>query len=295
MARATISSPLLDQLVELRSEVACILQRRTDPLVTDRIQELVLRGLAGLPSYSAHADGVRPWLFGIAINLRRETGRRARREREHFCPDFGDAERTSTPDASPEESATLSEVRRALTTALNTLPDAQYDVLVLVDLFDFSCSETAEILGIPLGTVKSRLLAARANMLSVLGPKEQYLGSVVPLAMFGRRALARRLFDYVYPLGHLLLALLFFAVPRPAPPEPHAVATGAARVLAASADDVVKAAEIAASAVNPESPEPPVAPPAAATAPRPGTDPEPFNLVPPQRRRSPVAGKGWSW
>ena len=285
-------SPLSAELVELRSQVACILQRRSDTLATDRIQELILRGLAGLPSYSAHADGVRPWFFGIALNLRRETARRTRRERNHFCPDLGDAERTATPDASPEEGAARSEARCALLAALKTLPAEQCVVLVLVDLLECSCSEAAEQLGIPLGTVKSRLLAARTHMLRVLGPKEQYLGSAIPPVMFGRRALARRLFDYVYPLGHLLLALLFFAVPRTAPPEPHAVMTGAARVLGASAADVAKAAQTAAS---PAPAEPPVAPPARTPAPRHATVPEPFNLKPPQRPRSPVGGKGWSW
>ncbi|MDC3955882.1 sigma factor-like helix-turn-helix DNA-binding protein [Polyangium jinanense] len=47
---------------------------------------------------------------------------------------------------------------------LKTLSPEQLAVLVLVDLAECSCSEAAELLGIPLGTVKSRLLAARTNM-----------------------------------------------------------------------------------------------------------------------------------
>ncbi|MDC3953621.1 RNA polymerase sigma factor [Polyangium jinanense] len=144
--------------------MAGILQRQADTLATDRMQELMLRGFAALSGYTSHPDGVRPWLFGIAKNLRSEEKRRARREREHFCPDLGDAERTAMPDVSPEEDAFRSEARRALLSALKTLSPEQLAVLVLVDLAECSCSEAAELLDSPLGTVKSRLLAARTNM-----------------------------------------------------------------------------------------------------------------------------------
>ncbi|WP_269749881.1 RNA polymerase sigma factor [Polyangium fumosum] len=197
--------------------------------------------------------------------------------------------------------------------ALMTLSPEQLAVLILVDLAECSCSEAAELLDIPLGTVKSRLLAARTNMQRALGPKEQYLGAV-PLAFFRRRALVRRLVDYVYPFGHLLLASLFFALYRPLPPEAPAVATGATHVIGASAAGVAKAAEVSGSATAPtpsplsspplsspplsspplSSPplsSPPLTTPAQRTAP----SPDPFVVKPSSRRHSPVGGKGWSW
>ncbi|WP_170229090.1 RNA polymerase sigma factor [Polyangium fumosum] len=292
MARPTIPSPLTTELVALRPEVACILQNRSDALATDRIQELMLRGFAALSGYTAHPDGVRPWLFGIAKNLRSEEKRRTRREREHFCPDLGDAERTASPGASPEEEARRSEARRALLSALKTLSPEQFLVLVLVDLAECSCSETADLLDIPLGTVKSRLLAARTNMMRALGPKEQYLGAV-PIAFFRRRALARRVCDYVYPLGHALLASLFFVLYRPAPPEASAIAIGAARVLGASAADVARAAEVWGSTTN--RPPPLSLPSTTAPVSSSVASPDPFVVKRSGQGRRPLRGQGWSW
>ncbi|MDI3286660.1 sigma-70 family RNA polymerase sigma factor [Polyangium sp. 15x6] len=289
MARTTIPSPLTTELVALRPEVARILQRRSDALATDRMQELMLRGLAALFGYTPHPDGVRPWLFGIAKNLRSEEKRRARREREHFCPDLGDAERTATPDVSPEEGAFRSEARRALLSALKTLSPEQFIVIVLVDLAECTCSEAAELLDIPLGTVKSRLAAARTNMLRALGPKEQYLGAL-PIALFHRRALARRVFDYVYPYGHLLLASLFFALYRPVRPEAPAVATGAAHVIGASAADLVRATEVSGPPTNLAPVPAPPTPPAPSAA-----SPDPFVAKPSGRGHRPFRGKGWAW
>ncbi|HEY3287038.1 MAG TPA: sigma-70 family RNA polymerase sigma factor [Gemmatimonadaceae bacterium] len=54
-----------------------------------------------------------------------------------------------------------SEMREAVEAAMESLPEAFRDVAVLVDLHDHSYESAAEILGIPLGTVRSRLFRAR--------------------------------------------------------------------------------------------------------------------------------------
>jgi RNA polymerase sigma factor (sigma-70 family) len=47
---------------------------------------------------------------------------------------------------------------------LNELPDIFRSVITLIDLYDFDYSEAADILKIPLGTIKSRLARARLQM-----------------------------------------------------------------------------------------------------------------------------------
>jgi RNA polymerase sigma-70 factor (ECF subfamily) len=54
-----------------------------------------------------------------------------------------------------------SEMREAVEKAIASLPEAFRDVAVLVDLHDHSYESAAEILGVPLGTVRSRLFRAR--------------------------------------------------------------------------------------------------------------------------------------
>mgnify|MGYP005863869435 CR=1 FL=1 len=58
----------------------------------------------------------------------------------------------------------------ALTRALAALPEAQRDVVVLVDVEGLAYAEAAAALGIPVGTVMSRLHRARAGLREQLGP-----------------------------------------------------------------------------------------------------------------------------
>jgi RNA polymerase sigma-70 factor (ECF subfamily) len=53
---------------------------------------------------------------------------------------------------------------RELLRALNALPEEQRHVLILVTVEDFSYAEVAQILGIPIGTVMSRLARARERL-----------------------------------------------------------------------------------------------------------------------------------
>jgi RNA polymerase sigma factor (sigma-70 family) len=108
-------------------------------------------------------DKVLPWLYGIATNVVRNRRRAERRYRAalarmpapRFEPDFGD-----------EIDARLDDerlIRRALE-LLGELPAPQQDVLVLCDWSELSYEDTALALGVPVGTVRSRLSRARAAL-----------------------------------------------------------------------------------------------------------------------------------
>ena len=73
---------------------------------------------------------------------------------------------TETTDASPspERRYLTDEVSRSVQGMLDQLPEAQRVTLILHDLEDRSDSEVAEILGVPKGTVKSRLRLGRARL-----------------------------------------------------------------------------------------------------------------------------------
>lgn len=72
----------------------------------------------------------------------------------------------------PEAEVEKRELRQVIQQALNRLDEDQRVVVVLVDLLECDYPEAAQILGIPLGTVKSRLSRARVrlhHLLSILG------------------------------------------------------------------------------------------------------------------------------
>lgn len=106
---------------------------------------------------------VLPWLYGIATNVVRNRRRSERRYRAALSrmplpqpeADFGDEAIERIHD----------ERRMALALELlGKLPRAQQDVLVLCEWSDLSYEDAAFALGVPLGTVRSRLSRARAAL-----------------------------------------------------------------------------------------------------------------------------------
>ncbi len=97
------------------------------------------------------------WLFGITRRVLAKHRRQAwvKRWVPGFVPEAVDT------GASPYQQTQLSETSRRVQQALEQLPPAQREVLVLCDLEERTDLEVSELLGIPLGTVKSRLRLAR--------------------------------------------------------------------------------------------------------------------------------------
>ncbi|MEO5939708.1 MAG: sigma-70 family RNA polymerase sigma factor [Candidatus Limnocylindrales bacterium] len=124
----------------------------------DAVQEAFVKAHAALGRFRAGAP-FRPWLLQIvaneARNRRRSEGRRARlalRSAEDRRPD----------DAAPSpESAVLANERRTwLLAGVNALRDEDREVIAARYFLDLSEAEAAEVLGLPRGTVKSRLSRA---------------------------------------------------------------------------------------------------------------------------------------
>jgi len=128
----------------------------------DAAQEGFVKAYRALDRFRPGAEW-RPWLLRIvaneARNRARSAGRRQRLElrlSEGFRP--GDAA------PSPEAVAVASDERRRLVGMLNALPDEDRMVIVTRYLLELSGEETAAALGIPVGTVKSRLSRALTRL-----------------------------------------------------------------------------------------------------------------------------------
>jgi len=135
----------------------------------DLVQETFLRAWQGLPGFLPEAP-FRPWLLAIALNAARDAGRRRRRRPaptplvfegpdEEGQGGVGGLLEASEP--SPAERLEGEDLRRRAEVAFARLgPDAQA-VLWLRVREDLSYDEIAVVLGIPRGTVMSRLARAR--------------------------------------------------------------------------------------------------------------------------------------
>jgi len=104
------------------------------------------------------------WLFRIARNTWIDDRRRAHNRMGH--DDIGEMIGLAGDDgvATAEQSAEARMVRAAV----DRLPPEQRDVVALVMLEEFSYREAAEMLGLPIGTVMSRLSRAKAALAKVL-------------------------------------------------------------------------------------------------------------------------------
>jgi len=78
--------------------------------------------------------------------------------------------------ATPEEEAIAKLLREDIGRALDALPDAFRIAIVLVDIQEYSYAEAAEFLGVPIGTVRSRLARARAQLQRALWQHAQDAG-----------------------------------------------------------------------------------------------------------------------
>ena len=129
----------------------------------DLLQETLLRAWRNVDRLTTSVEALRPWLFTVARNLAIDAGRaRQLRPPEDFSSDIS---RLPAGTDSVERLLTAATVREALL-KLSTEHRA-----VLVELYyrDASAAETAERIGIPEGTVKSRAHYGLRALAHILG------------------------------------------------------------------------------------------------------------------------------
>jgi RNA polymerase sigma-70 factor (ECF subfamily) len=102
---------------------------------------------------------LRPWLFGICTNVAAAHRRRAYHRRETLVDQF--PEDQSPPRTSPEEQIATQQELRRLEIILNSMDLHKRAVFVMFEIEGLACADIASALGVPIGTVYSRLNAAR--------------------------------------------------------------------------------------------------------------------------------------
>lgn len=136
----------------------------------DIVQEIFLALLNGTLKYDPARGVLQGFLFGVARNLLLKQHEAARRyvaisgtpDAEEANDDVADA------SAGPLERLLVDESAESVRKALLQIPPHYRDVLILYEMHDLSYVEIAQICGIDLGTVRSRLSRARARLHSLL-------------------------------------------------------------------------------------------------------------------------------
>jgi RNA polymerase sigma factor (sigma-70 family) len=143
------------------------LSRRLGELADDLLGELFVTAFERRGMYRAELTDARPWLYGIAANLIR---RHHRAEVTHYRALSRIPLAVVSPDSSPAAvaSADAAAIRPRLAAALASLKAADRDVLLLLAWSQLDQAEAATALGIPVGTVRSRLHRARHQLRPLL-------------------------------------------------------------------------------------------------------------------------------
>jgi RNA polymerase sigma-70 factor, ECF subfamily len=129
----------------------------------DLMQEAYARAFRSWRSYTPGTN-LRAWLLRILTNLNIDRGRRAQRAPDQTPLEEGDYFLYNRLEATgeTEEDRVLERLSQDhVAEALSAVPHDFRDVIVLVDIGDFSYADAAQILDIPIGTVMSRLHRGR--------------------------------------------------------------------------------------------------------------------------------------
>lgn len=153
-----------------------------DPaLAEDAAQEAFLRAWLNLSGFKP-GTSLRSWLYRIAVNAALDALRRDKRTVE---AEIGELD-LPDPGQGPEAAYLQKERETAVRTAILSLPEASRSVLVLREYGDLSYREIAASLGIPLGTVMSRLNYARLrlkeNLQTLMNRREPALAEMTEMA-----------------------------------------------------------------------------------------------------------------
>ena len=165
-----------EEVLELSDQVYRVARRlvASREEAEDLVQETYARAFRSWRSYTPGTN-LRAWLFRILTNLNIDRGRREQRapttqpleEGDYFLYNRLEAE----SGAEDEERIVERLSQDGIVEALSAVPHDFRDVIVLVDIGDFTYQDAAQILDIPIGTVMSRLHRGRRILKSTLAEK----------------------------------------------------------------------------------------------------------------------------
>jgi len=135
----------------------------------DVFQEVFVRVHRAAATYQAE-KALKPWLLTIAVNTARS---HLSRGRPREVSDGGAALRIVSEQPSSQDRIEASRTLKWLVGQLDALPAHQREVILLCCVHHLEMRQVAEVLGIPVGTVKSHLRKARLTLAAALERRER--------------------------------------------------------------------------------------------------------------------------
>ncbi len=152
-----------------------ILKHRAE--AEEAVQAAYLSAFANIGSFEGRS-ALSTWLTRIVVNealgrRRAEVRRKAHLEKEGVTvlDDYRAALMRGSDAEEPDVALAREQIRKLLENAVSELPETFRTVFMLREVEGLSCEETAEILGVPAATVKTRLFRGRRRLQELLAPE----------------------------------------------------------------------------------------------------------------------------
>ena len=135
---------------------------------SDVVQEAFFSAFRNLAGF--RGGSVKSWLNRICVNAAMDTQRLRKRRPSQPYPELDDEswQPPAGPEADPERIAVTAERSRAINEAMTRITGDQRTAIVLFDVEGYDYSEIADMTGVSLGTVKSRIHRGRLALRAIL-------------------------------------------------------------------------------------------------------------------------------
>jgi RNA polymerase sigma-70 factor (ECF subfamily) len=168
----------------------------------EAVQAGYLSAFAKIGSFEGRS-ALSTWLTRIVVNEalgRRRADQRRRRHLEQegvaVLDDYREALMRGSDGEGPDVAVAREQIRKLLEQAVGELPETFRTVFVLREVEGLSSEETADILGVPVATVKTRLFRGRRRLQEMLAPEMRtVLSGTFPFAGSDCASLARRVLE----------------------------------------------------------------------------------------------------
>lgn len=169
--------------VQHRGDVSRVVYRMIGPgpEIEDVVQEVFLHVYRSLPSFRGDSK-FSTWLYRLAVNVARMHLRRGRSRPRFADVEVPEAPHEGMPHDTPDVVVERQERVRTLYRLLESLSEKKREVLVLHDLEGVPAKEIAEMVGVPVLTVRTRLFYARKELYAAMAA-EPSLAAVVEALM----------------------------------------------------------------------------------------------------------------
>lgn len=166
-----------------RQDVARLVYRMLGPSpdVDDVVQDVFLHVFRSLPSFRGDAR-FSTWLYRLTVNVTRMHLRRARSRPRFTDVEIPEAPADDARDDSPEALVSRAERVRTLYRLLDGLSEKKREVIVLHDFEGVAAKDIAELVQVPVLTVRTRLFYARKELYAAMASEPSLAGTLETLA-----------------------------------------------------------------------------------------------------------------